>query len=173
MLTIKKLIKRWLEITDAPTVIIERPAPIEIPTIKYQLFGGIKYEPKYATDGSAGIDLIARTNAIIPANGKVWVDSGIGMEIPKGYCGLILGRSGFAYKEDITAYHIGLIDSDYRGQIRIALFNSKDTDHKISAGDRIGQILIIPHLQTTFEQVETLNHTERGSKGFGSTGTTL
>lgn len=153
-----KLIRQWL----SPKI-----------KIKYQIFGTLKYEPKYATDGSAGIDLVARTNAIIPANGKVWVDSGIGMEIPKGYCGLILGRSGFAYKEDITAYHIDLIDSDYRGQIKIALSNNKDKDHKISVGDKIAQILIIPHLQATFEQVNELNHTERGSKGFGSTGVAL
>jgi dUTP pyrophosphatase len=169
----KQSIRKWLGITDQvtpqPVVAVTPPQPV----IKYQLFGSIKYEPKYATDGSAGIDLIARTNAIIPANGKVWVDSGIGLEIPEGYCGLILGRSGFAYKEDITAYHIGLIDSDYRGQIRIALSNHKDIDHKISIGDKIAQILIIPHLQAQFLQVNELNHTERGAKGFGSTGTTI
>ena len=143
------------------------------PTIKYQIFGNLKYTPQYATDGSAGIDLIARTNAIIPANGKVWVDSGIAMEIPEGYCGLILGRSGFAYKEDITAYHIGLIDSDYRGQIKIALRNDKNTDHKVNIGDKIAQILIIPHLQAEFIRTEQLNHTKRGQNGFGSTGVAI
>jgi dUTP pyrophosphatase len=182
MLTIKKLInpsnkikqwcRQWLGITENTVVQPHINYQLWEP-LTYKVFKKGKYAPMYATKGSAGIDLVSRVNTVIPAKGNVKLDSGIAMEIPKGYCGLILGRSGFAFKEGITAYHIGLIDSDYRGQIGIALTNHKDTDHKISIGDMVAQILIIPYLQAEFHQVNELNHTERGSNGFGSTGTSL
>lgn len=153
----------------------------ETPTIKYQLFDGVKdrkfkdgyYKPFYATEGSAGIDLIAAHNATIEPNGQAWIKSGIGFEIPKGYCSILLGRSGFAAIENITAYHIGLIDSDFTGQITIALQNNGDKTKFITAGNRIAQLLIVPYLHAEFIQTEQLNHTKRGQNGFGSTGVTI
>ena len=94
------------------------------------------------------------------------------MEIPEGYVGLIYARSGIATKRGLApANKVGVIDSDYRGEIMVALHNHSNTTAKIDAKERIAQIVIAPYLTVNFTEVDELGNTVRGEGGFGSTGT--
>ena len=98
--------------------------------------------------------------------------TGISIEIPDGYVGLIYARSGLACKNGLApANKVGVIDSDYRGEIMVALFNHSDTSQKISNGQRIAQLVITPVVKANFEGAEELTQTTRGEGGFGSSGT--
>ncbi len=128
-----------------------------------------KYVPKIAKEGDAGADLRASEETIVPAKGRCLVPTGISISIPKGYVGLVWPRSGLAVKHGLDS-GAGVIDSGYRGEIRVLLFNHSDVDFKVAKGDRIAQILIQKVVTPQFIQVETLDETERGAGGFGSTG---
>ena len=94
------------------------------------------------------------------------------MEIPEGYVGLIYARSGIATKRGLApANKVGVIDSDYRGEVMVALHNHSSNPAKIEAKERIAQIVITPYLTVNFTEADSLGNTERGSGGFGSTGT--
>jgi dUTP pyrophosphatase len=140
-------------------------------TIPKQVVCEVKgeYAPKNAQEGDAGSDLRASEEITIPSKGRCLVPTGISMAIPKGYVGLIWPRSGLAVKHGIDS-GAGVIDSGYRGEIRVLLFNHSDADFKVVKGDRIAQILIQKVETSQFIQVETLDETERGAGGFGSTG---
>jgi len=125
--------------------------------------------PVYAHAGDAGADLEASENIIIPARDKSLVATGIRLEIPDGYVGLIWPRSGLAVKNSIDT-GAGVIDSHYRGEIKILLFNHSDLDFQIKPGDRIAQILIQKVERVRFLPAENLGKTDRDNKGFGSTG---
>ena len=105
----------------------------------------------------------------MPARGKVLVGTGLAFGIPEGNYGRIAPRSGLAAKHSIDI-GAGVIDSDYRGELKVLLFNFSDTDFKISEGDRIAQMIITKYTLTTLAEVETLDATVRGDGGFGSTG---
>tara|TARA_Y100000592_G_scaffold39919_1_gene63283 strand:- start:672 stop:1082 length:411 start_codon:yes stop_codon:yes gene_type:complete len=121
--------------------------------------------PKYAKPGDAGIDLTAVDRK---AEG-MWITyyTGLAMEIPPGYVGLLFPRSSVYKTEQRLANSVGVIDSGYRGEIMMKFSRSID-QYKI--GDRIGQIIIMPYPQIEFEEVKELSETNRGTGGFGSTG---
>lgn len=129
--------------------------------------------PYYASDFAAGADLFAatETSVDIPSGATVAVGTGIAVEIPAGYVGLVFARSGLARKQGLApANKVGVIDSDYRGEIIVALHNHSTETQTISAGERIAQIVFIPYLAAEFEESDTLGDTARGEGGFGSTG---
>lgn len=129
--------------------------------------------PSYGSEFSAGADLYACIeDAITIAPGKMTaVSTGIAMEIPAGYVGLVYARSGLATKRGLApANKVGVIDSDYRGEIMVALYNQSDAPQTIEPGERIAQIVLTPYLTAEFALAETLSDTVRGAGGFGSTG---
>ena len=130
--------------------------------------------PKYQTKGSAGFDIKINIDAPlkIPKYSMTeLLPTGLYVKIPNGYEGEIRPRSGLACKHGITlANSPATIDSDYTGEIKICLVNNSREDYILKPGERVCQMLIKPVVQVEFEEVETLEDTERGSGGFGSTG---
>lgn len=130
--------------------------------------------PVYSSTLAAGADLYSLPSAgdvTIEAGQTAFVHTGVAMAIPDGYVGLICARSGLACKSGLApANKVGVIDSDYRGEIMVALHNHGDTDRTVSGGDRIAQILFVPVEQADFNEVDDLDDTARGDGGFGSTG---
>lgn len=120
---------------------------------------------------AAGYDLYSVVTANIPPHSTVMISTGLSMEIPKGYFGGIFARSGLATKQGLRpANCVGVVDSDYRGEVMVALHNDTDTEKVVSSGDRIAQLVVIPYKEVDLDFVETLDDTERGTGGFGSTG---
>ncbi len=129
--------------------------------------------PEYATDGSAGMDLSAvmEKPVTLRVGGRAMIPTGIALEIPEGYGGFVFPRSGLSYKKGISmANCVGVIDSDYTGEIKVVLHNISGHDYTVNPGDRIAQLVFLPVPKAEFEVVEELGKTERGSGGFGSTG---
>lgn len=129
--------------------------------------------PTYGTENAAGADLSACLFAPVTIDpGQTFVvKTGLTMEIPEGYVGLIYARSGLATKRGLApANKVGVIDSDYRGEIMVALYNQSELPQKIEPGERIAQLVIAPYLQGVFNEVDELSDTTRGAGGFGSTG---
>ena len=129
--------------------------------------------PTYGSDGAAGADLYACLSEpveIMPGK-SVFVPTGVSMEIPEGFAGLIYARSGLACKRGLApANKVGVIDSDYRGEFIVVLHNHGDEPQIIQHGERIAQLLITPVVTPSFQTVQSLDDTERASGGFGSTG---
>ena len=129
--------------------------------------------PKYETLGSSGMDLAAHieNNIIINSGEKALVSTGIFIAIPRGYEVQIRPRSGLAAKKNITVLNTpGTIDADYRGEIKVILINLGKEKFVIENGERIAQMVVCPVVQANLEEVSELSETERGSDGFGSTG---
>ena len=129
--------------------------------------------PTYGSASAAGADLYALSEEeiLIPAGKTVFVSTGIAMEIPEGFVGLVFARSSMGAKRNLApANKVGVIDSDYRGEIRVVLHNHGDTDQVVLPGERIAQLVIVPYLTAEFEECTSLSQTERGEGGFGSTG---
>lgn len=132
-----------------------------------------EYEPKYATEGSAGADLCAaiQEDIILSPFERKLIPTGVGLEIPKNFEGQIRPRSGLAIKHGISVLNSpGTIDSDYRGEIKVILINLGSEPFKIVPGMKIAQLVIAPITQVSFSPVETFDETERNDQGFGSTG---
>ena len=129
--------------------------------------------PTYGSPYSAGADLYSVDDTIVLTAGESRLfHTGIAMEIPAGYVGLVYARSGLAAKRGLApANKVGVIDADYRGEIMVCLHNHSDKDQTVEEGERIAQIVIAPFLTAEFEAAEELADTERGEGGFGSTGT--
>ncbi len=129
--------------------------------------------PTYGTEYSAGADLYSIEGDItIAPHTTTLVHTGLALEIPDGYCGLIFARSGLATKRGLApANKVGVIDADYRGEVMVALHNHTDSPAKIAQGERVAQLAIVPFLKAEFELSDTLDDTVRGAGGFGSTGT--
>ncbi len=130
--------------------------------------------PSYGSLCAAGADLYALPcgDIEIMPHETVLVRTGIALQIPDGYVGMICARSGIALKRGLApANKIGVIDSDYRGEIMVALHNHSNDLQKISSGERIAQLVIMPYLQMNFVEADSLDETERANGGFGSTGT--
>ena len=129
--------------------------------------------PTYGSPEAAGADLYACLDAEvqIEPGASVFVPTGLAMEIPKGYAGLIYARSGLACKRGLApANKVGVVDSDYRGEILVALHNHGQQAQTIGNGERVAQFVITPVLTPAYETVEELSDTVRSSGGFGSTG---
>lgn len=129
--------------------------------------------PAYGSAEAAGADLHACLDAdvTIRPGETVFIPTGLSMEIPKGYAGLIYARSGLACKQGLApANKVGVIDSDYRGEFIVALHNHGCEVKTVSNGDRIAQLVVTPVLMPAFAEVESLSDTERAAGGFGSTG---
>ena len=125
--------------------------------------------PQYAHAGDAGADITASEKIAIPPRERTLVSTGVRLEIPEGYVGLIWPRSGLAVKKGIDC-GAGVIDSHYRGEVKVLLFNHSDNEFQIEPGDRIAQILIQKVERVKFQLVDQLNETARSDAGFGSTG---
>jgi dUTP pyrophosphatase len=129
--------------------------------------------PVYSTEFSAGADLYALLDepVTIKKGETQLIKTGVAMEIPVNYVGLIYARSGLAAKKGLApANKVGVIDSDYRGEIMVAIYNQSPCDQVIESGERIAQIVITPFIQAEFNLTDSLNETVRGTGGFGSTG---
>ena len=131
--------------------------------------------PCYGSPSAAGADLYALPESetvTFSAGETKLIPTGISMEIPEGFAGFIYARSGIASKRGLApANKVGVIDSDYRGEIMVALHNHSKEVQEIKKGERIAQLVIAPYLRALFEEAETLDETARGAGGFGSTGT--
>ena len=129
--------------------------------------------PKYKTDGSSGVDLSAflEKKVVIKPNSSELIPTGLQVAIPEEFEIQIRPRSGLAAKESIGVLNSpGTIDSDYRGELKIILFNHGKEDFIINNGDRIAQMVLVPIVKMEFEEVDSLPNTVRGQGGFGSTG---
>ena len=129
--------------------------------------------PVYGTEFSGGADLYAvlDEDVVIKSGCTVFVKTGLAMEIPYGYVGLIYARSGLACKKGLApANKVGVVDADYRGEVMVALHNHSLEDITIGNGERIAQLVITPYFRADFEVVTELEDTVRGAGGFGSTG---
>ena len=141
--------------------------------MKIKLLNEHAVVPTYGSDKAAGADLYAaiEKDLYINPHETVIIGTGIAMEIPDGYFGAIFARSGLASKQGLRpANAVGVIDSDYRGEAKIALHNDTNDTQMIQAGSRIAQLVILPYKPVTFEIVDDLDETDRGDQGFGSTG---
>ena len=140
--------------------------------VKIKKLNELAVIPSYAKDGDAGMDLVA-TSIISETDTQITYGIGLALEIPKGFVGLIFPRSSVRKTRLMLSNCVGVVDSGYRGELQ-ATFNKvnqnsiADNDYKV--GDRIAQIMIIPHPPIEFEEADELSDTERGEGGFGSTG---
>lgn len=129
--------------------------------------------PTYGSSEAAGADLYACLEApvtILPGE-TFWVSTGIALEVPKGCAGLIYARSSMGTKRGLApANKVGVIDSDYRGEVRVVLLNHSKLPQTIEPGERVAQLIITPVLTPAYEECDDLTETSRGSGGFGSTG---
>ncbi len=127
--------------------------------------------PAYATGGAAGMDVVAAEAVVIAPGARHAVATGFAMAIPEGYEVQVRPRSGLALKHGVTCLNTpGTIDSDYRGEVKVILANLGDQPFEIARGDRIAQLVPAPVQRATLALVDSLDATERGSGGFGSTG---
>ena len=125
--------------------------------------------PAYATIGAAGADLRASSAIEIPAGGRAAVPTGLRVQIPRGHVGLVWPRSGLAVRHGIDTL-AGVIDSDYRGEVRVVLVNHGPASFSIASGDRVAQLLLQRVERAAFVPSSKLEDTDRGGDGFGSTG---
>lgn len=129
--------------------------------------------PTYGSPYSAGADLYAclETELEIAPHTTAVIPTGIALELPIGYAGLIYARSGLATKKGLApANKVGVVDCDYRGEVKVALHNHSDIPQTVAPAERIAQLVITPYFTAQFEEVQTLSETVRGEGGFGSTG---
>ena len=143
-------------------------------TIAYKKLNENAIVPTKGSSAAAGYDLyipqLEESVTILPHETKL-VKTGLAIAIPQGFFGAIFARSGLATKQGLRpANCVGVVDSDYRGEIMVALHNDSNEEKTIEAGERIAQLVLLPFLNISFTKVEELEETERGEGGFGSTG---
>lgn len=128
--------------------------------------------PSRAYPQDAGIDLRSPSDFCVPPHGSTVIDTGVHAIIPEGYCGLLVSKSGLNVRNSITS--TGLIDSGYTGSIKVKLYNHGDRKYWVAYGDKISQLLVIPYVAEPFKIIDGRQfseiQTERGEKGFGSSG---
>jgi dUTP pyrophosphatase len=145
-------------------------------SIKFKKLDPRAVTPTRATDFSAGFDLSALVpkgtgSVCIPPQESRMIPTGIAFEIPEGHVGLLFGRSGLGCKSNLRpANCVGVIDSDYRGEVKVCLYNDSNKHALITDSLRIAQMVIVPCSMDVLEEVDDLNDTVRGDNGFGSTG---
>ncbi len=143
-------------------------------TVKFIKLDKNAIVPSYGTPFAAGADLYALPNGDITINSgeTQLIHTGIAMQIPDGFGGFIFARSGIATKRGLApANKVGVIDSDYRGEIMVALHNHSECVQTIASGERVAQLVIMPYVTAQFVESDSLDDTERSTGGFGSTGT--
>lgn len=148
---------------------------IKVKRVRVQSNSACYRLPAYATRGSAGLDLQACLNnplAVAPGD-RALVPTGLAIEMPHGnMVGLVFIRSGLAAKHGLSlANAVGVIDSDYKGEIYIPVINQGDKEYIIHPGERIAQLVFVPVIKAVLQEADELSSTQRGSGGFGSTGT--
>jgi dUTP pyrophosphatase len=154
---------------SAPTTELEPSRdPGRAPSVP-TLVGAGGVLPAYASAGAAGADLRASEAVIIPAGGRVAVATGLRLQLPPGHVGLVWPRSGLAVRHGIDTL-AGVIDSDYRGEVRVVLVNHGQAAFHVAAGDRVAQLLLQRVERAVFVTSEEIEDTDRGGGGFGSTG---
>ena len=127
--------------------------------------------PAYAHPSDAGMDVRSVEELVIPAGKRALVHTGLIVLLPPLYEAQVRPRSGLALKHGITVLNTpGTIDSGYRGEIGVILFNSSDVDFQVKKGDRVAQVVIAPVIQPVIEEAQEIDETDRGAGGFGSTG---
>ena len=138
--------------------------------LKFKLNDPNATVPFYATKGAAGLDLCALHSYVLPPMDRILIRTGICIEIPKGYYGRIAPRSGLALKHfvDVGA---GVIDEDFRGELQVLLFNFNKEAFLINSGERVAQLIFEKYARVRLSKFDQLSITDRGNKGFGSTGT--
>ena len=144
------------------------------PTIRVKKLRDDAQLPTYGSAYAAGADLRACLDApvTIAPGETVMVHTGLAMEIPEGYAGLVYARSGLASKRGLApANKVGVVDCDYRGELMVALHNHSSESQTVEKGERVAQMVITPYFTAEFAEAQELSETVRGSGGFGSTGT--
>lgn len=127
--------------------------------------------PAYARQGDAGADLKSAIDYVLLPGERFLIPTGVSIALPDNYVALIHPRSGLAARHGVTVLNTpGTVDSGYRGEIKVILYNAGDADFRIQRGDRIAQMVIQEFVSAEFELVDTLPESERGEGGFGSTG---
>lgn len=129
--------------------------------------------PAYGSEFAAGADLYAciESDVTVAPHQTVMIPTGIALELPVGYGGFVYARSGLASKRDLApANKVGVVDCDYRGEVKVALHNHGESAQTVSVGERIAQLVVAPYITAEFEEAEELSETARGAGGFGSTG---
>ena len=140
--------------------------------IRYKRLNKEGIEPKYARAGDSGLDLYSVDELIMKPHSWSLISTGIAIELPKGYEAQVRSRSGLALKHGIfTLNSPGTIDEGYRDELKVILANFSDYDYKVSVGDRIAQLVLAKRYDCQMLEVSELSETERGTGGFGSTGT--
>ena len=130
-----------------------------------------KLVPKHANEGDAGLDLRAKEPVLIEPGKTGRVGTGLKMAIPEGYFGMVAPRSGLAAKHGITMANTpGIVDSGYRGEVKLPLHNLSNRPYVVEEGERVAQMILVPYISAKCRQVDDLGETERGTGGFGSTG---
>ena len=139
--------------------------------LRFQLLSEAAHAPSRAHDGDAGLDLHAAELAAIEPGARASVGTGVAIEVPPGHAGLVLPRSGLAARHGIALVNApGLIDSGYRGELRVLLLNTGGERFEVGIGDRIAQLLVTPFAETEPVEVSELGTSARGTGGFGSSG---
>lgn len=129
--------------------------------------------PTYGTPFAAGADIYAciSEDVVIKPGETKMIPTGFALEVPVGYAGLIYPRSGLSCKRGLApANKVGVVDTDYRGEVMVALYNQSGVDQVVEVGERIAQLIIAPYLKAIFEEADELEETGRGDNAFGSTG---
>lgn len=143
-------------------------------TVNYKVLDPRAKVPAYATPGAAAADLCAVLDAplTLPPMGRAMVPTGLAIQLPgPEYVALVCARSGLAVKHGLALSNgVGVIDSDYRGEIQVGLVNLGSETYTLQPGERLAQLMILPVAQAAFVQADTLDETDRGAGGFGSTG---
>lgn len=143
---------------------------VPVPVKRLPHFEGLEL-PAYATQGAAGMDVLAAEDVVLQPGGRHAVATGLAMAVPDGYELQVRPRSGLALKHGISLPNTpGTIDSDYRGELKVILINLGDFPFEIRRGDRIAQLVLAPVVRATWLKVDELDETTRGEGGFGSTG---
>ena len=150
------------------------PDRVQVPFVWLDHGRGLE-PPRQQTTGAAGVDLLAALGpdevVTIAPGGRSLVPTGLTLALPPGFEGQVRPRSGLAARHGVTVLNTpGTIDADYRGEVKVILINLGDAPFEIRRGERIAQLVVAPVTQVTFEPRETLDATERGAGGFGSTG---
>jgi dUTP pyrophosphatase len=139
--------------------------------LKFKKLTDKAIKPTYGTEFSAGADLYSTEKTVMGVGETKLIKTGLAVEIPVGYVGLIYARSGLATKRGLApANKVGVIDSDYRGEIMVALYNQSGVEQVVEQGERVAQMVITPFLKVEYQEVQELDSTDRGTGGFGSTG---
>jgi dUTP pyrophosphatase len=144
--------------------------PVDVAVLRLPHGAGLPL-PAYASDGAAGMDVVAAEDVTLAPGGRHAVATGFALAIPRGYEVQVRPRSGLALKHGISLPNTpGTIDSDYRGELKIIMINLGAEPFAIARGDRVAQLVVAPVQPARFIEVDTLDETSRGAGGFGSTG---